>query len=85
MSVTSSGGPADWREEGEAVMVADAPYLRLTWSSTRASSEPICEPGHLAGLCYAPPTTNQPRWVAKPVQLRHSPATVIARFNEKRA
>jgi hypothetical protein len=85
MSVTSSGGSGDWREEGEAAMVADAPHLRLIWRSTRASWGPGATAGHPATLCYAPPTTNQPRWVAKPVQFRHSPATVIARFDEKRA
>jgi hypothetical protein len=85
MSVTSSGGSGDWREEGEAAMLADGPYLSLIWGSTRPSSGLVATAGRVAALCYAPPTTNQPRWVAKPVQLRHSPATVIARFDEKRA
>jgi hypothetical protein len=66
-------------------MVADAPYLRLIWRWTQASCGLAGRVGRPAALCYAPPTTNQPRWVAKPVQLRHSPATVIARFDEKLA
>jgi hypothetical protein len=34
MSVTSSGGSGDWREEGEAQMLADGPYRSLIWCST---------------------------------------------------
>jgi hypothetical protein len=65
-------------------MLADGSYLSLIWGSTRPPG-PGINAGRVAALCYAPPTTNQPRWVAKPVQFRHSPATVIARFDEERA
>jgi hypothetical protein len=66
-------------------MLADGSYLSLIWRSTRPRPRAAINAGRVAALCYAPPTTNQPRWVAKPVQFRHSPATVIARFDEERA
>jgi hypothetical protein len=69
------------REEGEVGMVAGGSHPPLIGGSSPGSSRS----GNHGELCYAPPTTNQRRWVAKPVESRHSPATVIARFDEERA
>lgn len=73
--MTSSGGIGLGREEGEAGIVADRPYRPSTRSfgPHRRAIRPSGRGGPVVRSAGHP---EQDRGIAKPVRIRHSPATV---------